>query len=193
MSKHKDRERHHGEAPDDAECVQARQRKNVALGENNREQLQDHDQVDDAVTRPEAGMGLLKCSRQNSILGNSIQNAIRAHDRSILRAGQNQNAHQDHKSMKCEPGPFRSNQVHGDSANEVAEILGPDFIRNDHHSKKRHQGGEQQAVDENYQTGFFQVLKLGMSDLAIDLGQGFLTAHGQHRVPETHKNDDERQ
>ena len=44
--------------------------------------------------------------------------------------------------------------------------------------------GENEAVDGDDDGGALQVLQLGMGEFAIDLGQRFLAAHGQHGVPE---------
>ena len=44
--------------------------------------------------------------------------------------------------------------------------------------------GEHEAVDGNDDGGALQVLQLGMGKFAIDLGQRFLAAHGQHGVAE---------
>ena len=95
--------------------------------------------------------------------------------------------------MKCQSRPLRSNQENCDPADQVSKIMLPDTIGNDHHRKKRHQRSEQQAVDEYDQSGLFQVLKLGVSNLAVDLSQGFLAAHSQDRVPEAHEDDNESQ
>ena len=84
---------------------------------------------------------------------------------------------------------FGPGQVHGDAADKVGEVIGPDIVGNDHHREERDQRGKQQAVDKNHQPGLLQVLQLGMFDLAIDLGQSFFAAHGQHGVPEADEED----
>jgi hypothetical protein len=43
------------------------------------------------------------------------------------------------------------------------------------------------AKDENYQTGAFEIAQLGGSDLAVDLRQALLTAHGEQRMPKSDK------
>src|SRR4029077_5641715 len=48
----------------------------------------------------------------------------------------------------------------------------------------RGQAGENEAVDGDDDRGFFQILELGMSEFAIDLGERFFAAHGQHGVAE---------
>ncbi len=69
----------------------------------------------------------------------------------------------------------------------------PYRVGNNHYREERDQRGEQQAVNKNDQPGLFQVLQLGMLDFAVHLGQRLFTAHGQHRMPETDKQNDHRQ
>src|SRR5580693_4529238 len=83
-----------------------------------------------------------------------------------------------------------THEVHRDAADEIGEVVMPDVIRNNHYGVERDQRGEQQTVDEDDQPGFFQVLQLGMLDLAVHLGERFLTAHGQNRVSKSHEKDD---
>jgi hypothetical protein len=52
------------------------------------------------------------------------------------------------------------------------------------------QRGEHQAVHENDQARFFQILELGAFNFAIHLREGFFSAHGQHGMPERDKNGD---
>ena len=75
-------------------------------------------------------------------------------------------------------------KIHGHAADQIPEVIWPDAVGNDHHREKRDQRGEQQAVDENHQSGFFQILQLGMGDLAVDLRQGLFAAHGQYGMAE---------
>ena len=180
----------HGEAPDHAESVERRQQVNVAAAEDDGEQLQAHDQVDDAVAGAVAVVRLLEPTGEHAVFRHAIQNAIRTHDGSVLRARQNQHAHQHHEAVKQQLQARRSGQVHGDAADEVGEIIRANLVGDDHHREERNQRGEQQAVDENHQPGLLQVLQLGMFDLAVDLGQRFFAAHGQHGVPEADEEDD---
>ena len=100
---------------------------------------------------------------------------------------QDQHPYQRDKAVEYQLGPVRTDEKHGNSADEVAEIVRPDVIRNNHHREKRHQRREQKTVDEDHQASLLQVFQLGMRDLAVHLGQGFFSAHGQHGVSETDK------
>ena len=70
----------HGEAPDHAESVERGQHVYIAKTEEDRQQLQRHDQVNDAVTRSVAAMRLLKPTGEHTVFRHAIQNPIRADD-----------------------------------------------------------------------------------------------------------------
>jgi hypothetical protein len=57
-----------------------------------------------------------------------------------------------------------------------------------HGGQQRGAAGEDQAVDGDDDRRALQVLELGMLDLAVDLRQALLAAHGQHGVAEGHQN-----
>ena len=60
-------------------------------------------------------------------------------------------------------------------------------VGDQHRSQQRGAAGEDQAVDGDDDRRALQVLELGVLDLAIDLGQALLTAHGQDGVAEGHQ------
>ena len=79
--------------------------------------------------------------------------------------------------MKRKLETKRTRKEHRYSRYQVVEVLSALTVWDDHHREERHQGREQQAVDKNHQSGFFQVLQLGMFDLTIYLGESLFTAH----------------
>src|ERR1700736_3550576 len=93
--------------------------------------------------------------------------------------------------MECQPCPLGPDKKYGNSANEVSEISRPDVVWNDHHGEKRYQRSEEQAIDEDHQAGFFQILQLGVGDLAVYLRQRLLATHGQYRMPEADEQNDD--
>src|ERR1700736_5267182 len=66
-----------------------------------------------------------------------------------------------------------------------------DIVGNNHHREEGDQRSEHQAVDENYQPSFAKILQLGAFDFAVDLGERFFAAHGQHGMAESNKNSDD--
>src|ERR1700722_239863 len=135
-------------------------------------------------------MRLLKPTGENSVFRNAGQNAVGADYGSILRARENKDTHQHHEPMKKQFQAGRPDQVHGNAADEVGEIIRPNLIGNNHHGKERDQGSEQQAVNENDEPSLLQILQLGMFDLAVDLGQSLFAAHGEDGVSEADKKND---
>ena len=64
-------------------------------------------------------------------------------------------------------------------------------VGNQHGGQQRGAAGEDQAINGDDDGRALQVLELGMLDLAVDLGQALLAAHGQHGVAEGHENAEE--
>src|SRR5580700_109534 len=189
-AQHEHREGLHGEAPDHAKGVERGQHVDVAAAQDDGEDLEAYDQVDDAVAGTEAVVRLLKPAGEHAVFGYSIQNAVGAHNGSILRTGQNQHSHQHDEAVKEQLQTRRSDQIHGNAADEVGEIVRANLVGNDHHGEKRDQRREEQAVDENDEPGLLQVLQLGMFDFAVDLGQSLFAAHGKDGVAEADEEDD---
>src|SRR5450631_1373737 len=189
-AQHQHRQRLHGEAPDHSEGIQRGQLVDVAPAQHDGEQLHAYNQVDDAVAGAVAVVRLLKPAGEHTIFGHAVQDAIRAHDGSVLRARQNQYAHQHHEAVEQQLQGGRPHQIHGDAADEVGEVLRADAVRDDHHRKERNQRGEQQAVDEDHQPGLLQILQFGVFDFAVDLSQRLFAAHRQHRVSEANECND---
>ena len=93
--------------------------------------------------------------------------------------------------MENQPRPDRALQAHGQAADQVFEEALAHIVGNDHHREKRNERGEHQAVDENDQAGFAQVLELGAFDFAIHLGERFFSAHGQDGMAERDEDGDD--
>src|ERR1700688_5194711 len=66
-----------------------------------------------------------------------------------------------------------------------------DVVGNNHHGEERDEGGEYQAVDENYQAGLAEILQLGALDFAVHLRERFFAAHGQHGMTESDEDGDD--
>ena len=152
--------------------------------------MQNGDQVDDAVAGAILALRLLEPGGKHSVFGHPVQHAVGAHDGSILRARQDQHSYQHHEAVKQQFQRCGADEVHGDAADQVGKVLRPHLVGDDHHRKKRHQRGEQQAVNKNHQPGFFQILELRVLDLAVDLGQSLLPAHGENGMSEADEQND---
>src|ERR1700688_4513128 len=162
----------HGEAPHHAKRVRFTQQENVSSAQNNREELKPYNQVEYAVRRPETRMRFSKPLWKNSILRDTIQNSIRAYDSGIHGARQHQHAHDHNEAAKYQPQRQRSYQMHRQAANRIVLEASAHRIRNDHYREERDPGGKNQAVNENDNRGLFQVWKLWVLNLAINLRHG---------------------
>src|ERR1039458_3903035 len=89
--------------------------------------------------------------RQHAILGHPVEHAIRADDRRVDRAGEDQRAHQYDESVEQQAQRQRADQVHRKAADQVVQILRPHRIGNQHHGEKRNQRREYHAVDEDHE------------------------------------------
>ncbi len=154
-------------------------------------QLQSDDEVDDAVAGAVARMRLLKGVGQDAVFRDAVEHAVGADDRSILRAGENQDPDQHDEAVEDEPRPERTPEVHGDAADQVAEIFRADFVGNNHHREEGSQSGEEKRINADNHRCLLQVLQLGVGDFAVDLGQCFFAAHGEHRMSESDEHDEQ--
>ena len=192
VAKHQHGQALHGEAPHHAEGVGLAQHEDIAAAQDDGEELQAHDQIQDAIRGSEAAVRMAKPVRENAVFGDAVEDAVRAHDGGVDGAGQHQDADHDHESAERQPqqcsGPTRYIASPPIRLSKKFWRTASGMIMT---AKNETPGGENQAVNENDEARFFQVAQLGMLDLAIDLGQGFLAAHGQHGVAEADQNADQ--
>ena len=151
--------------------------------------LQDEDQVDDAIAGAELGVRLAEPVGQHAVFGHAHQHAGRADDGGVDGAGENQEADQHHEDAEGDARQHRAHHVHGQAGNQVVLIdLRARPGGDQHGGQQRGAAGKDQAVDGDDDRGALQVLELGVLDLAIDLRQALLAAHGQDGVAEGHEN-----
>src|SRR5712691_6803630 len=90
----------HREAPDHAESVEVRQESDVATADDDGDNLQRHDDIDDAIARSETSMGLTEPFAEYAVLGYPVQHTVRADNGRIHRTGQDKRAHNNNKAME---------------------------------------------------------------------------------------------
>ena len=100
VAEHEDGDALHREAPNHAESVQVAKEGDVAAAGNDGEDLEDHDEIDDAVRRSEARMRVPEPVGEYAIFGDAVQDAIRADDGGIHGSGQNQRADHDDEHVE---------------------------------------------------------------------------------------------
>ena len=158
----------------------------------NGEKLQEHNQIDNPVSGAKSRMRLPKPIGENAIFRNAVEDSIGTDDRSIDRAGQDQEADDNDKCPEKQSQQQRPPQIHGESGDEVILVdWHPHRVRNNHHEQQRCHPRKNEAVNSNDDGGPLQVLQLRMGKLAVDLGQRFLAAHGQHGMAEGNEDAEE--
>ncbi len=178
-----------GETPDHSEGVRFAQQIDVAVAHQNGEELQEDDQVHDPVGGAEAGMRLAEPVGEDAVFGDAVEDAVGADDRGIDRAGENEEAHDHDEGAEDQFQQHRAVLIHGQPGDQVVLVdRDANRVRDDHHEQQGGEPGEDEAVNRDDDGGALQVLEFGMGKLAIDLGQRFLAAHGQHGVAEGDQN-----
>jgi len=89
--------------------------------------------------------------------------------------------------MKRKLETKRTRKEHRYSRYQVVEVLSALTVWDDHHREERHQGREQRAKDENYESRAFEVTELGGGNFPVDLSQAFLTTHCEQRMAKSNK------
>ncbi len=69
--------------------------------------------------------------------------------------------------------------------------MGARAVGDEHGGQHGGAAGEDEAVERDDERGALEVLQLGILDLAIDLGERLLTAHGENGVAEGHEDAEE--
>src|SRR5207249_12203683 len=81
-----------------------------------------------------------------------------------------------------------TDEVHCQPADWVVEEIATHRVRDYHHGEKCHTSRENQTVNKNDESCFFQVAELRMFNFPVHLGHGFLATHGENGVAEANQN-----
>src|SRR5581483_7637992 len=177
-------ERLEEETPHHAEGVSLSEEVYVAAARHDRAELQQRDQVDDAMGGPETPVRLPEPVEENAVLGQPVHYAVGADDGSIHRAGENQHADDHDKDVEQQPQHGRSGEMRSQAAQQVVDVLAADRIRNNHPREQRDETRAEHGVNTNNVAGILEILQFGVGDLAIYLSQCLEAAHGKETVAE---------
>ncbi len=191
VAQHENGEAVHREAPDHAECVQVGEERDVAAADDDRGDLQDDDDVDDAIAGAEFRVRLAKPLAEHAVFGNAIEHAVGADNGGVDRAGENQRADHHDETVEDQARDKRPGEIHREAADQIFEETLAHIVRDDHHGEERNQRREDQAVNENDHARFFEVGQLGAFDFAIDLRERFFAAHRQDGMAERDEDRDD--
>ena len=106
----------HRETPDDPEGIEVGEEGHIAAADDDGYDLQEYDDVDDAIAGAKTRMRLAEPVTEHAIFGNAIQDAIRTYDGGVHGAGKNQRANHYDESMKKQADENRAFQAHGQAA-----------------------------------------------------------------------------
>src|SRR2546427_3968794 len=115
-------------------------------------------EIQEESGQPRPPMRMTKPLGENAVLRHPVQYAIRSYNRRVDRAREHECTDHGDEPAEGDSKRYRTHEVHREAANRVVLKTGPDGIRNDHYRKKRHTGSEDQAIRENQETGFLEIL-----------------------------------
>ena len=183
-AKNKNAEGFEEEAPDHTEGIGFTEDVHVPLAEDDGDHLEDGDGVDEAVGGAEAGVGLAEPVDQNAIFGDAVENAVGAEDGRVDGPGEDEDTNGHDENVEGELEGFGAGQIHGEAAEKVLGILTANGIGDNKAGEESDDAGTGDGVEADGVGGELQVAELGVSDLAVDLSQGFEAGHGQQGVAE---------
>ena len=177
-----------GEGPDDAEGICLAEHDDVSTRGEDREHLQDEDEVHDAVAGAEGLMRLAEPVGEHAVFGDAHEHAGGADHRGVDGSGENEEADDDDEDAEGDAEKLGADHEHGNAGDEVVLVnVGALICRDEHGGEQRDSAGEDERVDGDDDGRALEVLELGMLDFAVYLGERFFSAHGQDGVAEGHQ------
>ena len=178
------------EAPHHAERVRLGQNGHVAAAADDGGDLQNRDQVDDAVGGAELALRLAEPRQQNAVFGHAVQHAVGADDGGVhaLRPESARPRSPQKCGSPAAAGTDRSGSSPGrrSGCRSTSDRI---VVRNDHAGEHGDHAGADHGVPAHHVGGDPQILQLGIGDFAVDLRQRLKSAHRQQRMAER---DDDR-
>ena len=110
VAQHENGEAVHREAPDHAECIQVGEERDIAAADDDRGDLQDDDDVDDAIAGAEFRVRLAEPLAEHAVFGNAIEHAVGPDDCSVDRAGENQRSDDNDETVEDQAGDERPSE-----------------------------------------------------------------------------------
>ena len=113
---------HEDERPDDAEGVGFAERVDVAEAGEDHDQLEDRDEVDEAMGGAEAFVRMLEPGGEHAVLGKAIEHAVGADHAGVDGAGEDQEADDHDETFHDDLEQRRAGEVLDESVDEVVAI-----------------------------------------------------------------------
>src|SRR6266571_7753626 len=131
VAKHQHGQAFHRETPHHAKGVGFAEHKDVPPAQDDGEELEDHHEIEDAMGSAETAVRLPEPLGKDAVLGYAVQHAVRPHDGGVDGSGEHQDADDDHQRLEGQPQVVRADKIHGQTANQVSEVLWANRVRND--------------------------------------------------------------
>ena len=100
IAKDQHRQGLHGETPDHPERISLAERNNVSFAEHDRNYLQTHHEINQAVGCSVFPMGLAKGIGQDAIFRDAVQNTVRTYNGGVYGSREDQGSHQHDECME---------------------------------------------------------------------------------------------
>ena len=88
VAENEDGEPIHRKTPDHTERIEVREESHIAVADDDGDDLQSHDDVDDAIAGAKAPVRLAKPGAEHSVFGNAVEHTVRADDSGVYSARQ---------------------------------------------------------------------------------------------------------
>src|SRR5207253_2611088 len=120
-----------------AERVKVRKKGHVAAADDDSDDLQRHDDIDDAIARPEPFVRLTEPGAEHAVFRNAVQHSVRSDDGRVDGARQDQSADNHDKTVEYQADNKWPFQIHRQTADQVLEEMLADVVWNNHYGKER--------------------------------------------------------
>src|ERR1700758_731792 len=127
-----------------------------------------------------------------AVFGDAHEHASGSDDRGVDGSGKNEKANNHDENPDDDVQDIRAYTVHGESGDQVVAInRNTHRVRNEHHGQQGDDSRKDEAVDSDDDRCSLQILELGVLDLAVDLSESLLAAHGKDGMAEGHDDSEE--
>src|SRR5262249_21757605 len=126
-----------GETPDHTKGIGLAQPVHISAACQNREDLQEYYEVDDAVSCSKTCMRTAEPFAQNTIFRNPVEHSVRANNCSVDRSRQDEKSHHHYKGSKHQLQYRRPPHRHSEAGDQIVFVDGnADCVRYQHHRKQ---------------------------------------------------------
>src|SRR5215469_15886789 len=131
ITEHQHAQRFQEKAPHHAERVRLAEQVHVSTAEYDRGNLENCDQIDDAISGSEALVRFAEPIEQDAVFGHAVEHAVCADDRSVHGARENQDTNDDHENVEQQLEELWTGQTHRQTAQQIIGVQSAYVVRTD--------------------------------------------------------------